>query len=466
MSVAGRGRGSARAVATLALLLATAGCETSRLARDVPVEIAGRVVRQDGAPVANTRVVLTGELTPGEAIGGLVILSLSVLLACLVDPPPAICTNRTRLAAAGPGGDFRYSLTGADAQSTFGFARSFTLSAQLGPSRSGDEVAGPASSESFKVQTGMLNLPDLRLWEPPGLALALTAGGRDGSQVRWDSIADRYGGGTGYQVGFLNETGGLVWSIATNDNQARFDARVLEDARGSYGVTARRTSRAEGTAVTFTYRSSLLRFAGRAGAPPSRGRGCQLTAGDGAPMRLTPCPLTDGEFARPLSESPAVAGSAVPTSTSTPGSSLRTATIDLGSPRDVALVVVRGAGSSTLEGSVDGRVWSTIGTALGDTAVSPPQPVRARYIRLSGSVAELREVSVWDGPSAGTASTPDANRRGAPGPPAAVGPPLPPVPPRSPQPAPARAGFVVAAVVALVGALTGLALLRTGRLVR
>jgi hypothetical protein len=80
----------------------------------------------------------------------------------------------------------------------------------------------------------------------------------------------------------------------------------------------------------------------------------------------------------------------------------------------VSLIVVRGC-SCQVERSADGQTWTAVGRATGYTAVIPSRTGPARFVRLTGSISQLREVSVWEGaapqapaPPASTGSPPAA----------------------------------------------------------
>ena len=91
-----------------------------------------------------------------------------------------------------------------------------------------------------------------------------------------------------------------------------------------------------------------------------------------------------------------------------------TATVELAAPVDVSLVTLASGGlGTTVDTSLDGVAWSTLGTAsavgdadLGVTAVAAAQPVAARFVRFDqpeGIVTS--EVSVW-APAPGPSSAP------------------------------------------------------------
>ena len=363
-----------------------------------------------GSPAEGAAAALTRETGVGELFGGFFLASFTLFTACLADPPPAICRGGfRRTATAGVDGTVLFHLQGTDAQTTFGTASTFALGA-------GAPAEGPATTYRFRIQTQQLALPDLRLWDPD---FRLPGPG----QATWDRLPGTgFGDGSGYRVLFETPAGGSVWAFPSDGTQLRYDARVLEDSQGDAVVVARRKLHAEGTDVDAVYGSARAAYVSLAGPPPSRGAPCSLQVGTEPASVLSPCPLTDGDLTDPLGpDSPGTA------STSTSGAARpSSATVDLGSVRPIALVVVRGC-ACRVEASDEGSAWSGLGSlGAADSSLVPPRPVRARFVRVAttGSLGALREISVWDGPPAaagtvagaatGTASAPEGrpSRRG------------------------------------------------------
>jgi hypothetical protein len=187
-----------------------------------------------------------------------------------------------------------------------------------------------------------------------------------------------------------------VWAFASDGSQLRFDPRILEDSQGGAFVVAGRELHATGTAVHAEYGSARVPYAGSAGPPPSRGAPCTLQLEGRPPAALDPCPLTDGDFIDVVGGTVAAAE---PATTAGGGpAAAASATVDLRSARPLALVVVRGC-ACEVETSADGSAWTSLGrTPAADASVVPPRPTTARFVRVrtTGSLAELREVSVWE----------------------------------------------------------------------
>jgi hypothetical protein len=352
---------------TAALALVLVGCEASTVDRAASVTVSGRILQPDGSRAAGVVVALQSELSAGEFLAGVVVVPLTLFTACLADPPPELCRGRTvRRVTTAADGTYSFRLTGKDVQAAFGNARRMSVTAEVAPAPG--EVAGAAVVAAFKVQTENLALHDLRLWQPK-----VTVGpGKAG----WDGLA----GSTAYQVAVEDAAGQPVWSFDANRPEVTFDPRLLEDTAGTLAVSVRGKDTAEGTTVDVYRRSGRVGYRSTAGPPVSRGKPCGVS----------PCLLTDGDFSTRLPPPPTTTSTTAPTPAS--------ATIDLGQARDVSLVVVRGC-TCQVDGSPDGQGWAPLGRSTGLAAVTPARTAQVRFVRVTGSLSDLREVSVWDGPA-------------------------------------------------------------------
>jgi hypothetical protein len=415
------------AAALVLAALVLAGCETSKLDRAATVVVSGRVLGPDGAPAAGMTVGLERDPSVGEILTGLLVVPLTLGTACLADPPPTICRGRDiERTTTAADGTYSFTMTGREAQTSFGNAVSFTLSTAVAPA--GGELSGAAVSADFRIQTENLRLPDLRVWQP----VVTVATGR----VTWSPPAGAAGT---YQVVAEDAASKPVWSFDGTRSEATFDPRILEDTAGSLAVSARTEEAAEGTTVTVRRRSGRMPYRSAAGPPPSRGRPCTLVP---AAVPAVPCALTDGDF---TNRPPRPELTAATTTTSTVAPMAESATIDLGRAVDVSLVVVRGC-SCQVERSADGQAWTAVGRSGGYTAVVPSRTGPARFVRLTGSVSNLREVSVWEGTAAVTpAPAPAPSSENGPGPALAA--------PTTPSSAdPSRRGPALVALAALLAA--------------
>jgi len=381
------GRRRVLLAAGVALAVLAAGCTRSRISSDATVSVTGSVVTAAGAPVPGAKVALVKEADLGEVLGGLTLALSTLWLSCFVAHQPSFCA-RARRAATDGAGSFSYTLSGADTQGSIGNADTLDVTA-VGP---GGASAG-GTTVAFTVQATTLALPALHLWgAAPSLA---PGGGRPSYRVSWPELPASIGATPSYGLLFMDQAPGSGpggdWVVSGARPGASVDARVLEDRSGTVEVDASTSSPGPHTTFRFTYRSSTVPFHGP-GAPPSRGAGCLAQAGNGAPVALHPCPLTDGNLATPAALAASPCAGCTPAATSA-------AIIDLGSARPVSLVVVRGATTGVaIEGSNDLSTWSMLGslaTNPGAAAVAGA----ARYIRvrsLSGlGLGGLAEVSVW-----------------------------------------------------------------------
>lgn len=390
-----------RLLAVLLLAVTLAGCgETSNLDRSVAVTVSGRVLRADGTPAGGVPVAMEREPTVGEVFTGLFLIPLTFFTACLTDPPAALCKGRSvKRTKTTADGTYSFTMTGDDTQTSFGNARSFTLTTGTG------EQAGPAVTANFKIQTASLALPDLQLWQP---AVTVAPG-----RIGWSPPADGE-----YRVGLEETAGQLVWTFESPRAEVVFDPRILEDTTGSLAVSARTTATAEGTSVGIRRQSGRVAYRSTAGPPLSRGRPCTRAA---AAASVTPCPLTDGNFANSLQPVTTTTTAGTGTTVPTPRDAV---TVDLGRPVEVSLIVIRGC-SCDVERSADGQTWTAVGRASALTALVPSRTGPARYVRLTGLLTDLHEVSVWEGSATAPAAVgtpPPVAAPAAPAGPAAIAP--------------------------------------------
>lgn len=354
-------------VMAAAVVMAACGPQ-SKLDASAAVTVRSAARLPSGAPATGVAVTLSREAGADELIGGLFLISFTLFTACLVDDPPLLCRRGFRRSVTTEeGGAVEFQLRGRDTIGTFGAATPFALTTRL--PAGGDELAGPLATLAFRIQTEAFTLPDLRIWRP---AFELVGANR----ARWDRLpSDGYGKGSGYRLAFEDTTGVPVWAVESDQNQVTFDPRMLEDSRGGVTLAAKRR-----LTVNALYTSARRPYTATAGAPASRGKPCAF---DGVPTAVA-CPLTDGNLQ--------VVNAAE-------AKTAKSASIDLGTPRPIGFIVVRGC-ACTLETSVDGATWSPVtDLKTSDAALVPPRATTARYVqvRSEGSVSQLREISVWEG---------------------------------------------------------------------
>ncbi|HJV09351.1 MAG TPA: hypothetical protein VJ653_06705, partial [Acidimicrobiales bacterium] len=266
------------AVTLLAVTLAA--CETSKVDPSASVVVSGRVLAADGSPAAGAPVALEREPSVGEVLAGVVVIPLTFFTVCLAQAV-RICRGRSiDRTKTGPDGTYSFNLTGSDARTTFGNAADFTVVTG---------VAGASVTADFKIQTEVLQLPDLPAWQP---TVTVAAG-----RVAWTPQVPGE-----KQVVFEDGGGQRVWTFDTSGAEVTFDPRILEDTAGQAAVVARTSAGAEGTSVSIRRQSPGVAYRSAAGPPVSRGRPCQLT----------PCPLTDGDFTNRLPAPPASTSTTAP----------------------------------------------------------------------------------------------------------------------------------------------------------
>jgi hypothetical protein len=375
----------------LATLLLLAACTRSQVDPGATVTVTGTLQDQAGEPVAGRKVVLAPQTQVSELLGGTLFTALSLGTVCLADSPPEPCATFLRNSESvdsGGGGAFSFSLEGSEVRTFFGNARALGVSAGL--TAPAGTVEGPALLHTFTAQTTELDLGPLRFWEP---RVTLGTG-----SAEWDPASSDFGSGSGYQLEFTSGDGGPIWSSSSRAARVEYDPRVLEDSGGLVSVTARRRGVAMGTTTESSLRSAQFAFRGDAGAPPSRGKPCSVQSGDGPGVVVPSCGATDGRLSEPA-KFPAPGPSAASGGTAGPApAEPQWAVIDLGAPVGVSLVVLRGC-ACTVESSLDGTRWSTMGEVdRSDAGVTPSRGTRARFVRVGGegqSLSALREISVW-----------------------------------------------------------------------
>ncbi|MEX2551405.1 MAG: hypothetical protein WD627_00165 [Actinomycetota bacterium] len=375
---------SARTVAllTLVFLSAVVACQPSQIDSQDQLTIAGKLLRQDGSPAPVGEVVLApGFGGFGELLGGTFFTLISAGLVCLADSPPELCEvfrERAQTGEVRADGSFSLAARGSDTRTFFGNARPLTLTARL--------PEGQVIPAIFRVQTLQLELPELRFWEPE-----VKAGS---GRVEWEALPDSgYGEGDGYQVLFEDGEGRQVWQFRSGGTQLAYDPRIVEDTRGGQTVVAQRKDVAPGTTLELAYRSAQVLFRGE-GPPPSRGLPCSYQEEGSQPVTLDPSPLTHRDLFSAARLPDPRPGPLVEPGGTDPVPRTRSLIVDLGSVRNVSLVVLRGC-SCTLAVSPDGRSWSELDSQTGDWSHPGSASLRARSVRVSGDIGLIREISIW-----------------------------------------------------------------------
>lgn len=332
--------------------------------------VRSRVLGPDGAPSGGRPVTAVVQPGASDLLFGLPLTLGTLGLVCLADDVPKVCADRLRTRTA-PDGTFRFELRGRDVRGLFGEVRRLVVAA----AGKGDGGApGAITSVGFDAEATDIALPDVRLW---GGRVAL--GEADGAvRGSWLALPAAYGTTGQASLSFERAGGEVVWWAPAGATGGSVDGRVLEDTAGVAVATLEASGSTGDLDVSFAYRSAGTPYVAGAGKPASRGARCRA---DGGPA-LVPCPLTDGDFSRPSG----LAGGAV--------------VVELTEPRPVGLVVVRGCTAPcAVEAVAPSGAAHALGSAQGPfAAVAPPAPVVAGAVRVTGALAGLLEVSVWDGP--------------------------------------------------------------------
>ncbi|HYP23694.1 MAG TPA: hypothetical protein VEV43_08980 [Actinomycetota bacterium] len=369
------------AIATVALVAATACGETSKVDPSAKVSISGRVTTPSGEPLADRPVRLATGASGGDALLGVITLGL----ACTA----GICDDTVRSAVTRDDGTYRFVLRGRDTQTSFGNVRTQVLSASAAPA--GDQVSGASMAAQFVVQTERVRLPPLELVDP-----ALSVEAASGRAVAsWEPSP-----GAPYTLAFETDSVVPVWQVTTAETGATVDSRVLEGSSGRVVVSGGFDDTIEGSDIHLTWRSPGVGYAA-AGAPLSRDAACRYGNARSASLPGTggDCGLTDGDlfFAEtPVARCPGQPSPRRKRACPQP----TTATIDMEGAAPVDLVVVRGCSSRCpVEVSANGRRWRAAGAATSPFATVRLPEATVRSVRVGLGVDGLREVSVW-GPEA------------------------------------------------------------------
>jgi hypothetical protein len=357
-------------VVVVAGAVSAAGCVQSTVDPAARVVVRARVVDPAGAPAAGRPVAAVVEPAPSDLVFGLPLTLGTLGLACLADDVPKLCAKR-RLTRTDARGEFRFELEGRDVRGMFGDARRLVVA---GSGDAAGAPVGPVTSAAVVANATDIALGGLRLW---GGRVDLAEAGADVTAA-WPALEPALGVPGRSSVVFEQAGGAAVWEAAATATGAQVDGRVLEDSAGAAVATVESATDAGPLAVTLAYRSAGTPYRAGAGAPVSRGAACRDAPG--APLR-SPCPLTDGDLTSP-------AGWA------------GTVTVELGAPRRLELVVVRGCGGRcTLEAlGPSGASVAVAEVADRYAALALPGAPTASALRLSGGLGGVAEVSVWDGP--------------------------------------------------------------------
>jgi hypothetical protein len=237
------------------------GCSTnSNVAPDADIVLTGKVLLEDGQPVANTLLTIHRS-TNSEC-------SLGVLFG----------DWNWKSVKTGAEGAFTLDLLGADTQNG-STARCFILQPP-------ETAKGRTMSLNFLVQQEQVQLPTLQEWGGAPAAAAST----NGVNVTFQPIPTPEAGATAgsHIVSVQQGSSGTLWAVDAAQSGLLLNDYILEDVVAEASVHARRELKGSGTTFTLSYDGDSVALPRRARVPASRGARCVY------PDAPTVCPLTDG----------------------------------------------------------------------------------------------------------------------------------------------------------------------------
>jgi hypothetical protein len=303
-----------------AAAVASSGCTKSEVAADVDITLSGKVLKEDGQPLANTLLSMNRS-TNSECIfslfGGLDWKSVKT----------------------GADGTFSTQLLGADTQNG-STARCFEL--QIPGTGEGSYMYA-----QFLLQTETLQLPTLQQWTFTPSAAA----GADGVSVSFKDISAAQDATAGeHAVSVRKQSSGTIWVSSSVHSPALLNDDLLEDVTDLEAVvSSTRKVAGSKTTITLYNMGTPVALPQRARVPVSRGASCTYT---GAPT--TACPLTDGNLGSPVTFQQGV----------------REVVIQLPKPTVLRKAVLRNLDVTypptelVLEGSSDGAQWVALASLL------------------------------------------------------------------------------------------------------
>ncbi len=439
-------------VAVLGAVAAPAAGQETTTTRPEPVDarVVGRVVDGKGAALGEVPVIVRF-VDDGAGLGSLFLFGAFVAFSGGLGLATCFFPGGCPLGDTRSEGVVANTATAADGAYAATLPQSYVaghetdtdwiVGAELPPQPG--QSAGPTSSFEFEVNIATQEAPPLPLWtDAPKV------------EVRgWAIVVDGAGAPRGLETtGF--ELVAQYGRLHLDSGRGYLDARLLEVpvgedpglVAGATGSSDVRVPHDEGRTIYHQRVRSAVVPVDLLPVPPSRGAACSGRRRDGAAANVTGaagCRLTDGDFATPV-QAPPPPGDPFDdpfftddpnddTTTTQPDPAETTeAVVELATPMDLGLVVVRGmdAGSAVVEASEDGTTWERLTTTEDQTIVDskaataePTGRITARYVRVSGtSMTTLYEVSAWERtaddaelPASGAASSGSGNRRGGAG---------------------------------------------------
>lgn len=313
------------------------GCTTdSNVAPDADIVVSGKVLLEDGQPVANTLLTMDRSTNSQCTLGAL------------------FGDWNWKSVKTDAEGAFTLNLLGADTQNNGNVARCFIL-------RPPTTAKGRTMSLNFLVQQENVQLPTLQEWGGAPAAAAT----EQGVNVTFQPVPTPEAGATAgsYSVSVKQGSSGTLWAEDAAQSGLLLNDSILEDVAAEASVHARRELKGSGTTFTLSYAGDSVALPRRARVPASRGAPCTY------PNAPTVCPLTDGTL-----------GSGGQFTTLT-----REVVLQLAQPKVLRRAVLHNLEAwalpreLVLEGSSDGLTWVPLANLLRGSIVPAFQEVELNH---------------------------------------------------------------------------------------
>lgn len=352
-------------------LVAASGCTESQLDPEQEIQLSGKVLKEDGQPLADTLLKMNRSANSScvfSLFGGLDWKSMK---------------TKTD-------GTFSEELLGADTQAS-GLARCFELRVP------GTGTGGNYGYASFIIQTETVQLPLMQQWTGKPSAAA----GADGVSVSYEGLTASQAGNSGTHTLTVTNSTSSIWVSRNVSSPAQLNDDLLEDAADLRAtVSIRREVEIDKTKFGIYNEGSNVALPRRARVPLSRGASCTY------PEAPATCPMTDGNLSSVVNFKPGTLEVA----------------IQLPQPKVLRKAVVRkldmSFGATTkelvLEGSTDGTTWVALANLLGSESLLQPfyeatlsHPTALSHVRLRAAgtpinaenpfyIAQLSELSFFE----------------------------------------------------------------------
>jgi len=358
------------AVSCAAAAVVCTGCSTgSNVNADADITLTGKVLLEDGQPVANTLLMMDRSTNSDCSIG--------VLFG----------DWNWKSVKTGADGAFTLNLLGADTQNNENVARCFAL-------RPPKTAKGRTMSVNFLVQVETVKVPTLQEWS----GTPAVAAGTGGVNVTFKELpALEAGEGRSHSLGINQKSSGsgTAWMMGLEQASTPLNDYILEDAEHEASLFATRQIKGSGTTFNLFYQGDSVALPKQGRVPASRGASCTY------PGSSTVCPLTDGNLGTPV----------------TFQEGTREVVFRLAQPKVLRKAVLRNfetffsPSELVLEGSTDGTTWVPLANLLQNNTslrrfseIELSHPSALSHVRLRGSapddssfrISSLSELSLFE----------------------------------------------------------------------